>query len=347
MNLKTARPILAAAAIAVAASLSLACSSNNNNSSNNKSTNTNTNAPATVAAPLAATTARPPTAAAVTSPAAGSATRAPSPATAGGTAAAASSAVTCATGTITAVGSTALQPLVEAAAKQYQTHCSGANVTVQGGGSGTGLSQVAQGAANIGNSDIFAEDAPGLDPKTLVDHQVVKQGFVQVVNPSVTGVKNLTQQQSIDIWTGKTKNWKDVGGPDQAIVLIIRPASSGTRATFKKVVLKGMDEADGKALTEDSSGAVSDAVKGTPGSISVLAFAYVVSSPQGLVTLQYEGVDPSVPNIVNETYKIFSYGHMYTKGEATGLTKAFLDYMLTPEVQNGPVKELGYAPIKG
>jgi phosphate transport system substrate-binding protein len=78
----------------------------------------------------------------------------------------------------------------------------------------------------------------------------------------------------------------------------------------------------------------------------VLAFAYVVTAGQGLVPLQYEGVDATVPNIVNETYKIFSFGHMYTKGEPTGLTKAFLDFMLTPDVQNGPVKDLNYAPIK-
>jgi len=245
------------------------------------------------------------------------------------------------------VGSTALQPLVEAAAKLYQSTCPSAQITVQGGGSGTGLSQVAQGAANVGNSDIFAEDQKGLDAKSIIDHQVVKQGFVQVVNPSVTGLKNLSMQQSKDIWTGKTKNWKDVGGPDQPIVLVIRPASSGTRATFKKIVLDGTDEADGKALTEDSNGAIADAVKTTPGSVSVLAFAYLVTSGQGITQLQYEGVDPSVANITSEKYKIFSFGHMYSKGEATGLTKSFLDFMLSPAVQNGPVKELNYAPIKG
>ena len=67
-----------------------------------------------------------------------------------------------------------------------------------------------------------------------------------VVNPSVTGITNLTTQQASDIWTGKITNWKDIGGPDQAIVLILRPASSGTRATFKKIVLNGADEATGR-----------------------------------------------------------------------------------------------------
>src|SRR5581483_10966004 len=130
--------------------------------------------------------------------------------------------------------------------------------------------------------------------KTLVDHQVVKQGFVQVVNPSVTGLKSLTQQQSIDIWTGKTKNWNQVGGPNQPIVLILRPASSGTRATFKRIVLNGQDEAAGQALTEDSNGAVTQAVQGTPGAISVIGFSYLATAGNAVTALQYNGVDPSV-----------------------------------------------------
>ena len=137
-----------------------------------------------------------------------------------------------------------------------------------------------------------------------------------VTNPSVTGVTNLTTQQATDIWTGKTTNWKDVGGPDQPIVLIIRPASSGTRATFKRIVLGGATEASGQALTEDSNGAVATAVTNTPGSTSYIGFAYYQSNKSGLTALQLDGVDATLANMGNGTYKLQSIGHMYTKGNA-------------------------------
>lgn len=264
---------------------------------------------------------------------------------AGATSGASAAAVNCVAGSITTSGSTALQPLVDAAAKQYQTACSGATVNVQGGGSGTGLTQVLQGAVQIGDSDVLAGSKLATpDANSLVDHVVARQGWIMVTNDSVTGVTNLTTQQATDIWTGVTTNWKQVGGPDQAIVLIIRPASSGTRATFKQIVLGGKDEAAGQALTEDSNGAVTTAVQQTPGSTSVIGFAYYAANKANLNGLQLDGIDASVDNMKSGTYKLQAFGHMYTKGQPDGLTKAFLDYMLGPDVQTTLIPSLFYAP---
>ena len=283
-------------------------------------------------------------------PSTGGAASAPPSVDAGSPAASASgpagsAAIACVTGSITAAGSTALQPLVDKAGKDYQAACSGAVVQVQGGGSGTGLTQVSQGAVQIGNSDVTAESklkAP--DAATLVDHIVAKQGWVMVVNLDVKGVTNLTTAQATQIWTGKVTNWKDVGGPDEPIVLILRPESSGTRATFKKIVLGGAQEATGQALTEDSNGAVVTAVKGTPGSTSVIGFAYYQQNLGQVTALQLDGVDASVANMAGGTYKLSADGHMYTKGQPDGLTKAFLDYMLGPVVQGTTIPSLFYAP---
>jgi phosphate transport system substrate-binding protein len=254
------------------------------------------------------------------------------------------------TGSITSAGSTALQPLVDAAAKEYVKACTGATITVNGGGSGTGLSQVAGGSIQIGNSDVLAGSKLATpDANKLVDHIVARQGWIVVTNKKVTGVTNLTTQQNVDIWTGKDTNWNQVGGPDLPIVLIFRPASSGTRATFKSLVLGGKAEATGgQTLTQDSNGAVTTAVTTTDGAVSVIGFAYY-NDPANkplLNGLQLDGIDATVTNMSSGTYKLAADGHMYTNGQPTGLTAAFLDYMMSPEVQGTLIPSLSYAPVK-
>ena len=254
-------------------------------------------------------------------------------------------AITCASGSITSAGSTALQPLIDKAGKDYVAACPGAQIQVQGGGSGTGLTQVSQGAVQLGASDVTAESKlPAADAANLVDHIIAKQGWVMVVNPDVTGVTNLTSAQATDIWTGKVTNWKDVGGPDEAIVLILRPESSGTRATFKKIVLGGAKEATGQALTEDSNGAVTTAVKGTPGATSVIGFAYYAQNKGQVTALQLDGTEATVDNMAAGTYKLSADGHVYSKGQPDGLAKSFIDYLLGPVVQGTTIPSLFYAP---
>lgn len=244
------------------------------------------------------------------------------------------------TGSITASGSSALQPLAERAAELFMEKNRDASIQVQGGGSGTGLKQVSEGASNIGNSDVFAEEKlPAEQAAALVDHKVCVVGFATVVNSQVT-VDSLTSQQLIDIFTGKITNWKDVGGNDQQIVILNRPSSSGTRATFKKYALNGADEAEGQALTEESSGAIKKAIQDTPGAISYLALSYLDSSVK---VLKYEGVEATAENVTNGSYPIWSYEHMYTKGEAEGLTKAFIEYIMGEDFKS-TIKEMGYIP---
>jgi phosphate transport system substrate-binding protein len=254
--------------------------------------------------------------------------------------------VACESGNITAGGSTALQPLVAKAAEDYTAQCKDAHVDVQGGGSGTGLTQVLGGAFDIGNSDLKAEDKLKPDEASqLVDHEVARQGWVMVVNSDVTGVPSLTTKQATDIWTGKITNWKDVGGPDEQIQLIVRPEGSGTRATFKRIVLGGADEATGTALKEDSSGAVAQAVTTTPGATSVLAIPYYEQNKGGMTALQLDGVEGTVDNLQSGAYKLQAMGHMYTKGQPSGLSKAFLDYVLSPDVQSTTLPALFYGPV--
>ncbi|WP_080833742.1 phosphate ABC transporter substrate-binding protein [Cohnella massiliensis] len=251
------------------------------------------------------------------------------------------------TGSILATGSSALQPLVEQVAQKFmaEEEYSGITVQVQGGGSGTGLTQVSDGQADIGNSDIFAEekfkDADAPKAAELVDHQVAVVGMAAVAHPEV-GVDNPTKQQLVDIFTGKITNWKDVGGADQEIVIINRPSSSGTRKTFETYALGTTTEDLPGSIQQDSSGTVHKLVAETPGAISYLALSYLDDKIQ---VLKYDGVEPTVENITTGKFPVWAYEHMYTKGEPNPVVKAFLDYMMSEEVQNTDVTELNFIPV--
>lgn len=240
---------------------------------------------------------------------------------------------------VTAVGSSALQPLVETVAEEFQQDRPGQFVNVQGGGSGTGLSQVQSGAVDIGNSDMFAEEKSGVDASQLVDHRVAVIGITPIVNQDI-GVDELSKDELKEIFLGKITNWKEVGGNDQEIVILNRASGSGTRDTFEKWILD--DENPIASQEQDSSGMVRQIVSDTPGAISYIAFSYVTDDVD---VLAIDGVQPTDENVTTNDWPIWSYEHMYTKGEPTGLTKEFLDYTLSDDVQENLVGQLGYIPV--
>ncbi|APJ11702.1 phosphate ABC transporter substrate-binding protein [Bacillus safensis] len=245
-----------------------------------------------------------------------------------------------ASGSITISGSSAMQPLVLAAAEKFMDKHPKADIQVQAGGSGTGLSQVSEGSVQIGNSDVFAEEKDGVDAKALKDHKVAVVGMAAAVNPEV-GVKDITKDELKKIFTGKIKNWKELGGKDQKITLVNRPDSSGTRATFVKYALDGATPAEG--ITEDSSNTVKKLIAETPGAIGYLAFSYLTDDK--ITPLSIDGVKPEESNVESGKYTIWAYEHSYTKGEPEGLAKQFLDYLMSDEVQKEIVKDQGYISV--
>jgi len=249
------------------------------------------------------------------------------------------------TGSVTAVGSTALQPLVEAAAEQFMNENPGVTVTVQGGGSGQGLTQIAQGAVQIGDSDVFAESKlSAADVSKITDNKVCVVGMGPVVNKQVS-ISNISLADLKKIFTGQVTNWKQVGGSDQDITVINRASGSGTRATFEAAVLGSDKVPDSfKPQEQDSSGTVAKMIAETPGSISYLAFSYFDDS---MKALSVDNVAPKDEAVEDNSWTIWAYEHMYTATSPDAATSAFIDYIMSDAVQGSLVQQTGYLSISG
>lgn len=245
-------------------------------------------------------------------------------------------------GKLTLGGSTALQPLAAQAAKEFMTSNPNVQIDVQGGGSGTGLSQVQAGNFDIGNSDIFAENGKNIDAKSLKDFKVAVVAMTAAVSPKA-GITNLSKADLQKVFTGKVTNWKQVGGKDVKITLVNRPASSGTRKTFDQFALDGKTPANG--ITQDSSNTVKKIVAQTPGAIGYLALSYFTANDKSVVALSIDGVKATEENVANGKFPVWAYEHMYTKGTPSALAKAFLDYMMGSTVQSKDLPAQGYIPV--
>ena len=234
---------------------------------------------------------------------------------------------------ITAVGSTALLPLVKQSAADYASKHGDVKIEVSGGGSFVGIAQASSGAVDMGDSDVVAPGNAG-----LVDHKVAVVTFAIAANPSA-GVTNLSAKQVRDIFAGRVTNWKDVGGKDQGIVVINRPRTSGTRAVFKSTIM-GTSQISESGMTEDSSGAVTTMVATTPGAVTYVSMSYTKDKP--VTVLKVNGIAPTPDNVRTGKYPIWSYEHIFTKGKAKPEVENFINYIAN---NNEVLQKLGYIPI--
>ena len=236
---------------------------------------------------------------------------------------------------ITIAGSTALQPLAAAAAEAYEQAHTDVKISVTGGGSGQGIAQVAAKGVDIGDSDIEAPAHP-----ELKDNKIAVVGFSVVVNPA-TGVTALSKAQIQQIFSGKAKNWKEVGGKDLDITVINRPASSGTRAVFVKTLM-GTTEVSKDTLVEDATGTVVQKVQQTSGAVSYASFSGT-HNKSGITEVTIDGANPDDDNIISGKYPFWSYEHMFTFGPATGEISRFIAFTQS----NGTLlKKLGFIAIR-
>ncbi|RCX19835.1 phosphate ABC transporter substrate-binding protein (PhoT family) [Fontibacillus phaseoli] len=249
-------------------------------------------------------------------------------------------------GKITVNGSTALLPLTLQAAKEFQKLHPKVKIAASGKGSVTGPQAVKKGIADIGACDWDASiDVPGFKAfDGQVANKVAVIPFATIVNKSVK-VDNLTTEQLKGIYSGKITNWKDVGGEDEDIVVITRSFGSGTRVNYQAKALGGGDIVKKEKNYKEvgSSGDMKTAVATTPNSIGYIDLTYISGSD--FKAVKHDGVAATTENVINGKYKIWSYGYYMTKGEPTGATKAFIEYVQSKKFQESSLKKLKFIPI--
>ncbi|WP_292390473.1 PstS family phosphate ABC transporter substrate-binding protein [Methanosarcina sp. UBA5] len=249
---------------------------------------------------------------------------------------------------ITLKGSDTVLPLAQAEAEEFMKENPKKSVSVAGGGSGVGITALIDGEVDIATAsreikaeEIKAARANGINP---VEHAIAYDGISVIVNPQ-NPVSELTFDQLRGIYNGSISNWKEVGGEDKPIVAISRDSSSGTYEYFKEEVLHG-DEFRPDALTQPATGGIMGEVSQNPNAIGYIGVAYLDGSVKGLNLNRGNGsVAPSPENITSGAYPLSRLLYFYTNGEPSGLTKEFIDFVMSKKGQN-LVSEVGYFPIK-
>lgn len=238
-------------------------------------------------------------------------------------------------GTVTLAGSTSMQKLCEAMIESFEEAYPDITVTAEYTGSGAGLESLVGGKTDIGNASRALKD--GEKDSGAVENIVAIDGIAVITHTSNT-VSDLTSQQLTDIYTGKITNWVDLGGADEAIVVLGREAGSGTRGAFEEL----LDVADQCAYAQelDSTGGVLAKVASTPGSIGYVSLDVVDGTVKAL---SLDGVEPTEENIVAGSYKLSRPFVMATLGtieEQNDLVKTWFNYVQSDEGQ-AVIKAMG------
>lgn len=241
-------------------------------------------------------------------------------------------------------GSTTVLPIAQKAAERFSELNPDANVSVRGGGSGVGIAalmdqitDIAMASRPMKNKEIKDARSKGVDP---VAHTIAKDGIAIIVNPS-NSINELSLAQVKAIYTGEITNWKDLGGPNEKIVIVSRDTASGTFECFETLVMTGA-KVDPSALMEASNQAVATIVSQTVQAIGYVGMGYL--RPE-LKALKINKILPTKQTVLNGQYLLSRPLFMYTNGEPTGLTKKFIDFVLSPQGQE-IVEQEGFVAIK-
>ncbi len=244
---------------------------------------------------------------------------------------------------ITCSGSTTVLPVAQATAEAFMDANPEINISVRGGGSGVGVAALQNKTVDIANSsrpmkskEISQCKSKGINPTA---YSIANDGISMVVHKN-NGIKNLSVAQIRDIYTGKVKNWKDLGGANMPIVVISRDVASGTYEVFNEKALSGA-KVDPSAQLLASNNAVVSSVSTTPGAIGYAGLGYVNESVR-VVTVN--GIMPNEVTVKDSSYPLSRKLYMYTNGKASGDVARYISFIQSNAGQE-IVKKQGFISL--
>ncbi len=244
---------------------------------------------------------------------------------------------------LTITGSTTVLPVAQAAADAYMNTRGDVDIRVSGGGSSVGIQSVGEGTAGIGMSSRDLKSEEKTRYPDLVATVIGNDGIAVIVHPG-NPVGPLSLDQVKGVYRGSFTNWKELGGPDLAIVVVGRDSASGTREFFHEKVMQKEDFVRTQ-LEKNSNGAVKQTVMQTPGAIGYVGLGYVDATTRAVpIMVSGTPVEPTVEHVLSGKYPIARPLLMVTKGEASGLAKEYLAFLAGPSGQAILVEE-GFVPL--
>ena len=254
-------------------------------------------------------------------------------------------------------GSDTMVNLALAWAEQYQKEHPEVQISVTGGGSGTGIASIINGTVDIANASraIKTEEIESAvaNQRQPVETVVAKDAIAVIVHQD-NPVSQLTLQQISDIYSGKINNWSELGGEDRPIVRLSRETNSGTHVYFLETVIR-LGDSENKTffsantlLLPSSEGIIAE-VRQNKNAIGYDGLGYVTEDLKTIAIAKASGqpyVLPSVENVNNGSYPISRGLFMYTLEGADEVVLTYLAWIFSAEAQE-IVKELGFVPVAG
>lgn len=244
-------------------------------------------------------------------------------------------------------GSTSVARVMDVLAEEYNKTHPDNYIAVQGIGSTAGITMVTKGVSDLGMSSRYLTERE--QGEKLDVFPIAFDGLAVVVNRS-NSVSNISRKQLFDIYKGNITNWKQVGGADQAIAVVTREASSGSRYSFESLL--GLTRIINDRLVSDinpnnlvvnGNSMVKTIVNHNPHAIG---FVSVGSLDHSIKAITFEGVTPSSKNIANHTYELARPFLMLHRKEALSKESlSFINYVTSAEGQS-LIEEYGYTKVK-
>ncbi|MBX7205671.1 MAG: PstS family phosphate ABC transporter substrate-binding protein [Bacteroidia bacterium] len=235
-------------------------------------------------------------------------------------------------------GSDTVLPLAQKEAEAFMKKNKGSRITVTGGGSGVGISALIENTTDIAMASrkmkLSEKMKVGESGKTSVETVIAYDALAVIVNPT-NAVSQLTREQLEGIFTGKIKNWKEVGGENMPIVVYGRESSSGTYDFFKEHVLNNKNYAP-SVMSMPATGAIVQSVSQTKGAIGYVGLAYVEKNVKAIKVSFDKGkkyVAPSVATAKDKSYPIVRPLFFYYVTGSAKMVKPFVDFILSAEGQ--------------